>query len=83
MISSDAEANRIRVIDLDSDYFGHVDDLQARFPEGAPSLVKCQRLSISGDHRFGAGVSIEGSVSLVNESSEVVEIPAGAVLRGR
>ena len=83
MIPSDAEANRIRVIDLDSDYFGHVDDLQARFPEGAPSLVKCQRLSISGDHRFGAGVSIEGSVSLVNESSEVVEIPAGAVLRGR
>ena len=82
MIPTDAEASRIRVIDLDANYYKHVDDLQARFPAGAPSLAKCQRFSVSGDHRFGADVSIVGSVALVNESDVPVVIPDGAVLRG-
>jgi UTP--glucose-1-phosphate uridylyltransferase len=83
IVPVDAEANRVRVIELDSRFFGHVDDLQARFPEGAPSLVKCRRLSVSGDHLFGSNVSIEGSVELVNDSDVAVEIPSGTVLSGR
>lgn len=82
MLPIDPEANRVRVIELDSRFFERVADLQARFPEGAPSLVKCRRLSISGDHRFGANVSLEGSVALVNESASVVEIPSGSILIG-
>lgn len=82
MVPVDAEASRVRVIELDPRFYGHVDDLQARFPQGAPSLSKCRRLSISGDHRFGADVSIEGSVQLVNDSEVAVEIPSGTVLSG-
>jgi UDP-N-acetylglucosamine pyrophosphorylase len=82
MVPVDAEANRMRRVDLDPRYFGHVDDLQARFPDGAPSLAKCRRFSVSGDHRFGANVSIEGSVELVNDSEVAVEIPAGTRLVG-
>ncbi len=82
MIPVDAEANRIRVIDLDPDHYQHVDDLQARFPVGAPSLSKCQRFSVRGDHRFGADIAIVGSVSLVNGTDVPVEIAGGSVLRG-
>jgi UTP--glucose-1-phosphate uridylyltransferase len=83
IVPVDSESNRLRVIELDSRFFGHVDDLQARFPEGPPSLAKCRSLSVTGDHRFGADVSIEGRVRLVNDSNVAVEIPSGTVLSGR
>lgn len=80
MVPADPVRHEKRVIDLDPRYFGHIEDLEARFAEGAPSLVKCERFSVSGDHRFGAGVCIEGSVRLSNESEEPVVVAAGSVL---
>jgi UTP--glucose-1-phosphate uridylyltransferase len=80
IVPVDAEVNRARVVELDSRFFGHVEDLRARFPEGAPSLVKCRRFSVSGDHSFGSDVSVEGSVRLVNDGEVAVEIPSGTVL---
>ena len=82
MVPVDPEANRVRVIELDPRFFGYVDDLRIRFPEGAPSLAKCRRFSVSGDHYFGANVSVEGSVQLVNDGELAVEIPSGTVLSG-
>ncbi|MDP6980782.1 MAG: UTP--glucose-1-phosphate uridylyltransferase [Myxococcota bacterium] len=71
-----------RVIDLDSRYYGKIDDLSKRFASGAPSLIKCRRFSVAGDHEFGPDVSIEGDVQLVNEADEPVEVAAGSVLSG-
>jgi UDP-N-acetylglucosamine pyrophosphorylase len=82
MIPVDAAAKRDRVIDLDPRYFGSIDDLESRFPEGAPSLARCRRLTIRGDHRFGANVVIEGRVELVNDSPTPVTIEAGSLLSG-
>jgi len=82
MVPVDAEANRTRVIELDSRFFGHLDDLRARFAQGPPSLVKCRRFTVSGDHHFGADVSVEGSVRLVNDGDVAVEIPSGTLLAG-
>lgn len=82
MIPVDADAKRDRVIDLDPRYFGSIDDLEARFPEGAPSLARCRRLTVRGDHRFEANVVVEGRVELVNESSMPVTIEAGSLLSG-
>lgn len=81
IVPRDVEASRKRVIELDPRYFGAVSDLEDRFSAGAPSLAACERLSIKGDHRFGADVVVEGDVSLVNESDSVVEIEEGSVLR--
>ena len=81
MIPVDAKAKRDRVIDLDPRYFGRIDDLELRFPEGAPSLARCQRLTIRGDHRFGANVVVEGRVELVNDSSKPVMIEDECLLR--
>ena len=82
MVATDAEANRVRVIDLDPRFYGHIDDLRARFPEGAPSLLHCRRFGVSGDFRFGRNVSVEGCVELTNDSDASVEIPSETVLSG-
>lgn len=82
MVAVDPDANRARTIELDPRYYGHVDDLQARFAKGAPSLVGCRSLRIEGDHRFGADVRIEGDVHLVNRGDRPVEIESGARLMG-
>ncbi len=82
MVPSDVEAKRERVIELDPRFYGRVDQLQQRFPEGAPSLARCRKLRIVGDHRFGADVVVEGAVELTNESGEPVEVGAGCVLSG-
>ncbi len=82
MVPAQVTGGSDRVIDLDSRYFGKIDDLARRFPDGAPSLIKCRRFSVVGDHRFGRDISIEGDVQLVNEGEEPVEVAAGSVLSG-
>ncbi|MCB9724687.1 MAG: UTP--glucose-1-phosphate uridylyltransferase [Spirochaetaceae bacterium] len=82
MVPVDAEANRLRVIELDPRYYARIDDLEARFPHGAPSLRRCRRLSIEGDHRFGADVTIEGEVRLETASDLPVVIERGRRLVG-
>ena len=80
LVAVDAAANQAREIDLDPRFYAAVDDLTARFPEGAPSLLNCRRLEIRGDHRFGADVRMNGEVELKNDSDEPVEIAPGSVL---
>lgn len=82
MVAVDEQAARTLRIELDPRFYGRVDDLQARFARGAPSLRACRRLEIVGDHVFGADVSVVGDVRLVNESDVPVEIPAGTKLEG-
>ena len=66
------------VVDLDDDHFKLLRDFDARFPEGAPSLVGCERLSVEGDVTFGAGVVVRGTVTV----SGPRRIEDGAVLEG-
>ncbi len=68
------------VIELDKHY-KLIQDFEGCFPKGPPSLIDCASLRIEGPFRFGAGVRIEGSVTLRNDSAEAREIPDGAVLR--
>ena len=70
-------------IDLDPEYFQFVDDFDARFPHGAPSLLECSRLVVRGDVRFGRNVVCRGEVEIVNESGAQVVIQDGRVLEGR
>jgi UTP--glucose-1-phosphate uridylyltransferase len=83
VVATHPERQRALVIDLDPAYYRNVDDLMKRFPDGPPSLAKCRRLVVRGDHRFGGGVSVLGDVLLEDASGEPVEIAAGTVLEGR
>jgi UTP--glucose-1-phosphate uridylyltransferase len=54
---------------LDRKHFKFVSQLEARFPSGAPSLLHCSSLHVTGDVRFGSGVVCKGKVR--------IEVPDG------
>ena len=56
------------VVSLDPRYYQLIDELEARFPYGPPSLVECERLTVTGDVRFGRGVVCRGTVTVSNET---------------
>ena len=69
-------------IDLDAKYFRTVADLEQRTPQGPPSLLRCRRLTVRGDVRFGRGVVIEGDVTLEAPPGGGLHVPDGTVLTG-
>ncbi|MFQ5615198.1 MAG: UTP--glucose-1-phosphate uridylyltransferase, partial [Anaerolineales bacterium] len=71
------------VVDLDARYYKLIDDLEARFPQGAPSLAFCSRLSVEGDFRFGKNITIEGNTHLQNLSERQVAIENDSVFSGK
>jgi len=52
------------VVELDDDHFKLLRDFDARFPAGAPSLARAERLEVSGDVTFGRDVAVRGSVTV-------------------
>lgn len=66
------------VIDLDPDVYKLVREFEARFPGGAPSLVACERLAVTGDVTFGRDVVVRGDVALEGPA----RVEDGAVLNG-
>jgi UTP--glucose-1-phosphate uridylyltransferase len=68
------------VIRLDTGFFKMIDDFELRFPNGAPSLRLCDRLTVEGDVTFGSGVVIEGEASIRTDGRAFV--PDGTVIRG-
>ena len=71
------------LINLDMTYYKLIDQMEARFPQGVPSLLECTRLLVKGDVKFGRNVTLKGDVSLVNESNNQLEIKDGIVIEGR
>jgi UTP--glucose-1-phosphate uridylyltransferase len=70
------------IVSLDPRYYRLIDDLEARFPHGAPSLVECERLAVKGDVRFGSGVVCRKEVEIHGSQSRQVQIAPDAILQG-
>ena len=68
------------VADLDPQYYQLIDDMEARFPYGAPSLRECERLFVRGDVKFGRNVTLKGRVAITNELDKQMIINDGAVI---
>ncbi|MCK5803765.1 MAG: UTP--glucose-1-phosphate uridylyltransferase [Lentisphaeria bacterium] len=47
---------------LDEHFYKTMDDFDARFPAGAPSLKRCTELTVEGDVTFGSDVALSGAV---------------------
>ena len=73
-------ASRVTLIQLDPRYYRRIDDFEARFPEGAPSLRQCDQLAVQGDVCFGAGVVCKGIVRIVNSAGEQRRLPAATLV---
>ncbi|GBC63146.1 UTP--glucose-1-phosphate uridylyltransferase [Desulfonema ishimotonii] len=69
-------------ISLDPRYYGKIDQFDARFPQGVPSLVECESLTVEGDVRFEGGVRIRGTAGISNASDSQQVIREGSVVRG-
>lgn len=63
-------------IQLDARYYTRIDDFDARFSDGAPSLKDCETLTVEGDLRFEGGVVLRGKVRLSNTSKRQAVVPA-------
>jgi UTP--glucose-1-phosphate uridylyltransferase len=69
-------------VELDPACYRLIDEMEARFPHGAPSLIDCEKLSIKGDVLFGDNVKLKGHVSIVNKSGRQQKIKSGSLLEG-
>ncbi len=67
------------VLDLDTRFYKNVADLEARFPDGVPSLRAADTLTVHGDWTFGRGVSVVGDATL-EDSGRQEHVPDGATL---
>ncbi len=67
-------------VELDKRYYRLLDEFEARFPGGPPSLVRAQRLVVHGDVTFEPGVVVSGSVEISAEAPQ--RIAAGTALSG-
>jgi UTP--glucose-1-phosphate uridylyltransferase len=70
------------LIKLDSAYYKLLGDFEPRFPAGPPSLVGCDRLTVTGDVAFGRDVVVRGSVAVEQPGDEQLSIADGTVLEG-
>jgi UTP--glucose-1-phosphate uridylyltransferase len=73
--------SQMTLIQLDSRYYKRIEDFEARFPEGAPSLRACAQLVVQGDVRFGAGVVCTGAVRILNPTDAQRQLPAGLLIK--
>ena len=70
------------LVELDAEHFKLVEDFEARFAAGPPSLVEAQRLTVRGDVAFGAGVVVRGAVTIEHDGDGQRRIEDGALLEG-
>jgi UTP--glucose-1-phosphate uridylyltransferase len=74
--------NRAPLVDLDPRSFKLVQDFDARFASGAPSLVACESLTVRGDVAFGADVVVRGAVTIEHAGEGQLRIDDRTVLTG-
>ena len=67
------------LVDLDSRFYKTIAGFEKRFPDGAPSLQRAQRLKVEGDWTFAGGVAVVGDVTL-SDAGEPRTIPTGSTL---
>ena len=70
-------------IDLDSRFYELINDFEARFLYGPPSLKNCESLVIKGDVLFEKNVNLFGKVEIVNTDVRQLSIAAGTKIDGK
>jgi UTP--glucose-1-phosphate uridylyltransferase len=67
-------------VELDKRYYRVIDEFEARFPFGPPSLRDAERLVVEGDVTFGRDVAVRGAVEVIVDGPR--RIDDGTVLVG-
>jgi UTP--glucose-1-phosphate uridylyltransferase len=80
VVSPERRLDGLPLVELDSAHFKLLHDFDARFPDGPPSLVEAERLTVKGDVLFGSGVVVRGAVTVEQEGDEQLRVEGGTVL---
>ncbi|HAM73933.1 MAG TPA: UTP--glucose-1-phosphate uridylyltransferase [Verrucomicrobiales bacterium] len=78
LVLAESRGGRPPLVDLDQAYYRMVGDLEQAFPEGAPSLIDCEALKVTGPFRFEAEVVLGGRVEFANRSPKPQVIRSGS-----
>src|SRR6185295_8627139 len=65
------------LVDLDPKHYKLLQDFERYFPDGPPSLIRCESLTVTGPVGFARGVVCEGKVEFINASPEARIVPTG------
>lgn len=72
----------VPIVQLSGSHFKKVKDFLYRF-ETIPDLLELDHLTVSGDVTFGKGVSLKGTVIVIANHGERIDIPSGAILENK
>ena len=67
-------------IALDPRFYSKIDMFDARFPQDAPSLVRCRHLRVEGDVLFEKGVAVVGDVTITNSRKQQAVIKGNTTI---
>ncbi|XP_044730624.1 UTP--glucose-1-phosphate uridylyltransferase-like [Chrysoperla carnea] len=70
------------IVKLGENHFSKVRDFLSRF-ESIPDLVELDHLTVSGDVTFGRRISLKGTVIIIANHGDRIDIPTGAVLENK
>lgn len=82
VVAAPERDNRPPIVSLDSRFYKLIDQMEARFPAGAPSLVECSYFTVIGDVKFGKNVVVLGDVTVENDEDRQLVIPSRLRLEG-
>lgn len=72
----------VPLVKLGDNHFAKVRDYLKRF-QGNPDILELNHLTVSGDVTFGRGVSLRGTVIIIANHGDRIDIPAGAILENK
>jgi len=65
------------VVDLDQQHYKLLADFENCFAEGAPSLIDCDSVKVTGRMKFASGVVCRGKVEFTNGSADISTVASG------
>ncbi|XP_048517816.1 UTP--glucose-1-phosphate uridylyltransferase isoform X1 [Dendroctonus ponderosae] len=70
------------LVKLGDNHFSKVKEFLGRFAN-IPDLIELDHLTVSGDVTFGRGVSLRGTVIIIANHGDRIDIPSGAILENK
>ncbi|XP_031829847.1 UDP-glucose pyrophosphorylase isoform X1 [Nomia melanderi] len=70
------------LIKLGGNHFSKVKEFLTRFPT-IPDLLELDHLTVSGDVTFGKGVTLKGTVIIIANHGERIDLPSGTILENK
>lgn len=72
----------VPLVKLGDNHFAKVRDFLKRFAS-IPDMLELDHLTVSGDVTFGKGVSLKGTVIIIANHGDRIDIPSGAILENK